>query len=140
MCRVIGTTHDPVDLKEFIVYWVTFSTTLLCHEFKVVPNFALEVLINADLVKTTNGNSLIRRIIDNVCWLETKTFNTVNNCKQILMVNLQFSSILSIKSYNNAKLVLISAWTLWRLYLIATSPIRQTINKILKLQNFNLIK
>ena len=49
-CRVIGGNGEPLDLKQLTVLPVTLGTTLLWHEFGVVPNLPLEVLINADVL------------------------------------------------------------------------------------------
>ena len=49
-CRVIGGNGKPLDLKGFAVFKVTLGTILLWHEFGVVPNLSLEVLIGADIL------------------------------------------------------------------------------------------
>ncbi len=49
-CRVIGGNGEPLDLKGFTVLPVTLGTTLLWHEFGVIPNLPLEVLIGADVL------------------------------------------------------------------------------------------
>ena len=49
-CRVIGGNGEALDLRGFAVLPVTLGTTLLWHEFGVVPNLPLEVLIGADIL------------------------------------------------------------------------------------------
>ena len=49
-CRVIGGNGEPLDLKGFAVLPITLGTILLWHEFGVVPNLPLEVLIGADIL------------------------------------------------------------------------------------------
>ena len=49
-CRVIGGNGEPLDLIGFTVQPVTLGTTLLWHEFGVVPSLPLEVLIVADVL------------------------------------------------------------------------------------------
>ena len=49
-CRVIGGNGEPLDLKGFTVLPVTLGSTLLWHQFGVVPNLPLEVLIEADIL------------------------------------------------------------------------------------------
>ena len=49
-CRVIGGNGEPLNLKGFTVLPVTLGTKLLWHEFGVVPNLMLEVLIYADVL------------------------------------------------------------------------------------------
>ena len=49
-CRGIGGKGEPLDLKGFTVLAVTISTTLLWHEFWVVLNLPLEVLIGSDVL------------------------------------------------------------------------------------------
>ena len=57
-CRVIGGNGEPLDLKGFTVLPVTLGTRLLWHEFGVVPNLPLEVLIDA-YVLTNHQCSLL---------------------------------------------------------------------------------
>ena len=47
---VIGGNGEALELKGFSVLPVSFGTTLLWHEFGVVPNLPLEVLIGADVL------------------------------------------------------------------------------------------
>ena len=49
-CRAIGGNGEALDLRGFAILPVTLGTTLLWHEFGVVPNLALEVLIGADVL------------------------------------------------------------------------------------------
>ena len=49
-CRVIGGNGEALDLKGFTVLPITLGTALLWHEFGVVPNLPLEVLIGADIL------------------------------------------------------------------------------------------
>ena len=49
-CRVIGGNGDALDLRDFAVLFVTLGTTLLWHEFGVVPNHPIKVLIGADVL------------------------------------------------------------------------------------------
>ena len=51
-CRVIGGNGKPLDLKWFTVLPVTHGTTLLWHEFRVVTNLTLELLLGADVLKS----------------------------------------------------------------------------------------
>ena len=51
-CRVIGGNGEPLDLKGFAVLPVTLGDTLLWHEFGVVPDLPLEVLVGADILAT----------------------------------------------------------------------------------------
>ena len=51
-CRVIGGNGEPLKLKGFAVLPVTLDDTLLWHEFGVVPNLPIEVLIGADILAT----------------------------------------------------------------------------------------
>ena len=48
--RVIGGNGEPLELKGFAVLPVSLGTTLLWHEFGVVPRLPLEVLIGADIM------------------------------------------------------------------------------------------
>ena len=75
-CRVIGGNGEPLDLKGFTVLPVTLGTTLLWHEFGVVPNLPLEVLIGADVL--TNHQSSLLYLTDNQKRL---TFGN-ENCKE----------------------------------------------------------
>ena len=47
---VIGGNGEALELKGFAVLPVSVGTTLLWHEFGVVPNLPLEVLIGADVL------------------------------------------------------------------------------------------
>ena len=47
--RVISGSGDALELKGFAVLPVSLGTTLVWHEFGVVPNLPLEVLIGADV-------------------------------------------------------------------------------------------
>ena len=49
-CRDIGGNGEPLYLKGFTVLPVTLGKTLLWHEFGVVLNLPLEVLIGADVL------------------------------------------------------------------------------------------
>ena len=48
--RVIGGNGEALDLKVFTVLPVSLGTNLLWHEFGVVLNFPIEVLIGADIL------------------------------------------------------------------------------------------
>ena len=48
--RVIGGNGEALDLYGFTVVPVSFNANLLCHEFGVLPNLPLEVLIGADFL------------------------------------------------------------------------------------------
>ena len=48
--RVIGGNGEAQDLKGFAVLPVALSSTLVWHEFGVVPNLPLEVLVGADVL------------------------------------------------------------------------------------------
>ena len=48
--RVIEGNGEALDFKGFAVLPVAFRSTLIWHEFGVVPNLHLEVLIGADVV------------------------------------------------------------------------------------------
>ena len=48
--RVIGGNGEALDLKGFAVLPVTLGTSILWHEFGVVPDLPLEVLIGADVL------------------------------------------------------------------------------------------
>ena len=47
---MIGGNGEALDLKGFAVLPVTLGTTLLWHEFGVVPGLPLEVLVGADVL------------------------------------------------------------------------------------------
>ena len=61
-CRVIGGNGKPLDLKGFTVLPVTFGSTLLWHEFGVVPSLQLEVLIGADILSSHQCSLLYSKI------------------------------------------------------------------------------
>ncbi len=48
--RVIGGNGEALDLKGFAVLPVSLGSNLIWHEFGVVPNLPLEVLVDADLL------------------------------------------------------------------------------------------
>ena len=48
--RVIGGNGESLDLKGFVVLPVALGSNLNWHEFGVVPNLLLEVLINSDVL------------------------------------------------------------------------------------------
>ena len=48
--HIISGNGEALDLIGFAVLPVTLGTTLLSHEFGVVPNLPLEVLIGADVL------------------------------------------------------------------------------------------
>ena len=48
--RVIGDNGDAHDLKGFVVLPVALGSTLIWHEFGVVPNLPLKVLLGADVL------------------------------------------------------------------------------------------
>ena len=48
--RVIGGNGEALDLKGFAVLPVAFGSNLIWHEFGVVPNRSLEVLVGADVL------------------------------------------------------------------------------------------
>ena len=48
--RVIGGNGDALDLKGFAVLPVPLGSTLVWHEFAVVPNLPLEMLVGADVL------------------------------------------------------------------------------------------
>ena len=48
--RVFGGNGEALDLKGFAVLFVFLGSTLFWHEFKVVLNLPLEVLIGADIM------------------------------------------------------------------------------------------
>ena len=47
---VIGCNHEALDLKGFAVLSVALGSNLIWHEFGVVPNLSLQVLVGADLL------------------------------------------------------------------------------------------
>ena len=47
---MISGSGDALELKGFAVLPVSLGTTLVWHEFGVVPNLPLEVLIGADVL------------------------------------------------------------------------------------------
>ena len=49
-CRVIGGNGEALELRGFAVLPVTLGANLLWHEFGVVPNLPLEVLVGADVL------------------------------------------------------------------------------------------
>ena len=48
--RVIGGNGEALDLKGIAVLPVAFGSNLIWHEFGVVPNLPLEVLVGADVL------------------------------------------------------------------------------------------
>ena len=48
--RVIEGNGEALDLKGFAVLLVALGSTLVWHEFGVVPKFSLEVLVGADVL------------------------------------------------------------------------------------------
>ena len=48
--RVIGGNYEALDIKGFAVLTVALGSTLVWHEFGVVPNLPLEVLVYADVL------------------------------------------------------------------------------------------
>ena len=60
-CRVIGGNGKPLDLKRLIVLPVILGTILLWHEFGVVPNLPLEVLINSDIISNYQCSLLYQK-------------------------------------------------------------------------------
>ena len=75
-CRVIGGNGEPLDLKGFTVLPVTLGTTLLWHEFGVVPNLPLEALIGADVL--TNQQCSLLYLKDNQKRLKFGNENCMN--------------------------------------------------------------
>ena len=48
--RVIGGNGEPLELRGFAVLPVSHGTTLLLHEFGVVPRLPMEILMGADFM------------------------------------------------------------------------------------------
>ena len=59
-CQVIGDNGEPLDLIGFAVHPITLDTILLWHEFGVLPNLPLQVLIGADIL-SNHQCSLLRQ-------------------------------------------------------------------------------
>ena len=60
-CWVIGGNGKFLDQNGFTVLSITLGTTLLWHEYGVVPNILLEVLIGADVLTNYLFTSLPER-------------------------------------------------------------------------------
>lgn len=48
--RIIGENCEVIDLKSFAVMLVSFGTTLVWHEFGVMFNLPLELLIETEIL------------------------------------------------------------------------------------------
>ena len=59
--RVIGGNGEPLDLKGFTCLPVTLGTILQWHEFGVIPNLPLEVLIGADILSNHQCSLLYQK-------------------------------------------------------------------------------
>ena len=75
-CRVIDNNGKPLALIGFTILPVNLDTTLLWHEFGVVQNLPLEVLIGADVLKCYQ--CLLLYLKDN----QTKLTFGNDNCKE----------------------------------------------------------
>lgn len=63
---VIAGNGEPLELKGFTVLPVPFGTNLLWHEFGVVPNLGLEVLIEQIFSLHISAHSITSRITKSV--------------------------------------------------------------------------
>ena len=69
---VIGDNGETLDLKDFAVLPVALSSTLIWHEFGVVPNLPLEVLVGADVLAPLSALSYILGITRSDTYSEFK--------------------------------------------------------------------
>ena len=70
--KVIAGNGEALDLRGFVVLPVSLGNTLLWHEFGVVPELPLEVLIGADVLAAHRCSLLYLRTIASACCLDRR--------------------------------------------------------------------